>query len=92
MKEKKPIVTLGQAYEAEFIALRLRDAGIPTQVLDQSYRQEPLPSVRAFALVSVLVPAERAEEAKRVLAEGLALPEGAEDADPADGLGATEAP
>ena len=70
---------MGQAYEAELIALRLRDAGLEARVLDQSYRQEPLPSVRAFAVVRVLVPAEQVDEARRVLAEGEALPEGAED-------------
>ena len=38
-------------------------------MIDQSYRQEPMPSVRAFAVVRVLVPAERAAEARRILAE-----------------------
>ncbi len=74
----------GQVYEAELVALRLRDAGIEAQVLDQSYRQEPLPSVRAFSVVRVLVPAERAEEARRRLAEGEALPEDAESESEAD--------
>jgi hypothetical protein len=80
------VAEVGQAYEAELIALRLRDSGIEAEVLDQSYRQEPLPSVRSFALVRVLVPAERAEDAKRVLAEGRTLPEEAEfdDSQPKD--------
>ena len=47
-------------------------------MIDQSYRQEPVPSVRAFAIVRVLVPAERAAEARAVLAEGAEPPEGAE--------------
>ena len=34
--------------------------------------------MRSFSVVRVLVPAERAEEARRVLAEGTALPEDAE--------------
>ncbi len=67
-----------QLYEAELAAGRLREAGIDCRVIDQSYRQEPLPSVRSFAVVRVLVPAERAAEAKRVLAEPLGLPEDAE--------------
>jgi hypothetical protein len=71
----------GQVYEAELAALRLREAGIDSRVIDQSYRQEPLPSVRALSLVRVLVPAERAAEARRVLAEGQALPEDAETDD-----------
>jgi hypothetical protein len=70
-----------QVYEAELVALRLREAGIEARVIDQSYRQEPLPSVRALSLVRVLVPAERAAEARRLLAEGRALPEDAEMAE-----------
>jgi hypothetical protein len=59
-----------QVYEAELAAGRLREAGLDARVIDQSYRQEPVPSVRSFALVRVLVPAEQAAEARRVLAEG----------------------
>jgi hypothetical protein len=72
------VMEAGQVYEAELAALRLREAGIDARVIDQSYRQEPLPSVRALSVVRVLVPAERAAEARRVLAEGEALPEDAE--------------
>jgi hypothetical protein len=85
------VAEVGQAYEAELIALRLRDASIEATVLDQSYRQEPLPSVRSFALVRVLVPAEQVNEARRVLAEGVALPEGANDGETLDSQKATEA-
>jgi hypothetical protein len=67
-----------QVYEAELAAGRLREAGIDCRIVDQSYRQEPLPSVRSFAVVRVLVPAQLAAEAKRVLAEPLGLPEDAE--------------
>jgi Putative prokaryotic signal transducing protein len=74
------VLEAAQVYEAELAALRLREAGIEARVIDQSYRQEPLPSVRALSLVRLLVPAERAEEARRVLADGAALPEDAEDA------------
>ena len=58
-----------QVYEAELAAGRLRESGIDARVIDQSYRQEPVPSVRAFANVRVLVPAERAAEARALLAE-----------------------
>ena len=58
-----------QVYEAELAAGRLREAGIDARVIDQSYRQEPVPSVRSFAIVRVLVPAEHAAEARAVLAE-----------------------
>ncbi len=61
-----------QLYEAELAAGRLREAGIDARVIDQSYNQEPLPTVRSFAIVRVLVPAYSAEEARRVLAEGAA--------------------
>ena len=70
-----------QVYEAELAAGRLREAGLDVQVVDQSYRQEPLPSVRSFALVHVLVPAERADEGRRILAEGKTLPEDASEED-----------
>ncbi len=69
------VLETSQLYEAELAALRLREAGLEAQVIDQSYRQEPLPSVRSFGLVRVLVPAERAAEARRILAEGRPLPE-----------------
>jgi hypothetical protein len=75
------VAETAQVYEAEMMALRLREAGIEAQVLDQSYRQEPLPSVRSFALVRVLVPSARAEEARRLLAEQVPLPEDAESGD-----------
>jgi hypothetical protein len=58
-----------QVYEAELAAGRLRAHGIDARVIDQSYRQEPVPSVRAFANVRVLVPAERAAEARALLSE-----------------------
>ncbi len=64
--------------EAELMALKLRDAGIEARVLDQSFKQEPLPSVRAFSVVRVMVPAESEAEARRALAQGQALPEDAE--------------
>jgi hypothetical protein len=61
------------------MALRLRGEGIEARVIDQSYRQEPVPSVRALSLVRVLVPAECAGEARRLLAEPVDLPDDAEN-------------
>ena len=63
-----------QVYEAELAAGRLRESGIEARVIDQSYRQEPVPSVRALSIVRVLVPEERAEEARRLLAEAAVPP------------------
>jgi hypothetical protein len=56
-------------YEAELVALRLRGEGLEARVVDQSFRQEPIPSVRAFAVVRVFVPADRAGEARQLLSE-----------------------
>ena len=73
------VLETSQLYEAELAALRLREAGFEARVIDQSYRQEPLPSVRSFSVVRVLVPAFRAAEARAVLADGLELPEDVQD-------------
>jgi hypothetical protein len=54
-------------FEAELIALRLRAAGVAAEVLDQSFRQEPLPNVRSFAVVRVLAPKEQAAVAREAL-------------------------
>lgn len=82
--ELAQVVETRELFEAELIALRLRAAGFETQVIDQSFRQEPLPNIRAFSVVRVMVDATRVEEAQRVLAEAQALPE---DAEPAEGPG-----
>ena len=74
-----------QAYEAELIALRLNAAGIQAELVDQTFHQEPLPSVRAFSVVRVLVPLGEAERARALLAEHAGLPEDGELA--ADGPG-----
>ncbi|HVR72650.1 MAG TPA: hypothetical protein VMT87_17575 [Vicinamibacteria bacterium] len=68
-----------QVFEAELMALRLREAGIDAEVMDQSFKQEPLPNVRSFALVRVLVPAAAAALARDVLSRSVNLPEGASD-------------
>ncbi len=72
------VLVTSQLYEAELAALRLREAGLDARVLDQSYRQEPLPMLRSFAVVRVLVKAEQAEAARRLLQEPRDLPEDAE--------------
>jgi hypothetical protein len=74
------VLETDQVYEAELAALRLRETGFEVQVVDESFRQEPLPAVRSFARVRVLVPGARAAEARAVLATAApALPEDAED-------------
>lgn len=69
-----------QVFEAELMALRLREAGIEAEIIDQSFKQEPLPNVRSFAVVRVLVPADKAAQAREVLSRDAALPENATDA------------
>lgn len=75
------IAETAQAYVAELMALRLREAGIEARVLDQSFRQEPLPNVRSFAVVRLLVPAELAAAARDVLERAQPLPWEAEPAE-----------
>jgi hypothetical protein len=71
------VLETSQLYEAELAALRLREAGFDPRVIDQSYRQEPLPMVRAFSVVRVLVVAEQADAARLLLREPHDLPEDA---------------
>jgi hypothetical protein len=74
-----------QVFEAELMALRLRESGIEAEVIDQSFKQEPLPNVRSFAVVRVLVPADKADQAREVLARNADLPETASDLPDTDG-------
>jgi putative signal transducing protein len=76
------VAEASQVYEAELIALRLRSNGLEVQIVDQTFRQEPLPNVRNFAVVRVLVARGREDEARRILAESRPLPD---DADASDG-------
>jgi len=76
------VLETSQIYEAELAALRLREAGMEARVIDQSYRQEPMPLVRAFSVVRVLVKAEQAEAARALLREPHELPEDAFSEDP----------
>jgi hypothetical protein len=79
------VAETGQPYEGELIALRLRAAGIDAKVVDQTFRQEPLPSVRSFAVVRVLVPEDKEAQAREVLARPVDLPSDAESV--ADSVG-----
>ena len=67
-------------WQAELIALRLREAGIDAKVVDQTFHQEPLPLVRSFAIVRVLVPEDKEQQAREVLARPAELPPDAEPA------------
>ena len=72
------IAETSQIYEAELIALRLRGSGIEAEIVDQTFNQEPLPNVRSFAVVRVLVPKEKMAEARRILDGSTPLPEDGE--------------
>jgi hypothetical protein len=80
--EHVQVAETGQIYEAELIALRLRSNDIDAHVVDQTFHAEPLPNVRSFAVVRVMVPAGQAEAARRILATADPLPE---DVDPEGG-------
>ena len=58
----------GQLWEAELMAGRLRAEGVDAHVVDQTFHAEPMPNVRNFAVVRVLVPRAQADEARRILA------------------------
>jgi hypothetical protein len=79
------VAEVGHVWQGELIAGRLREAGIEAQVIDQTFRQEPMPNVRSFAVVRVLVPKGQEEESKAVLAQPVELPEDAELADGGEG-------
>jgi hypothetical protein len=72
------VAETSQVFEAELMALRLRESGIEAQVVDQTFHQEPLPNVRSFSVVRVLVPNEKVAEARAILERGLPLPEDGE--------------
>ena len=71
------VAEAGQLYEAELMAGRLRQAGFEVQVVDQTFHQDPIPSSRSFNVVRVLVPKDRVEQARRLLAETKPLAEDA---------------
>jgi hypothetical protein len=72
------VAEVAERYEAELMAGHLRAAGIEARVIDKSFRQEPLPSVRSFAIVRVYVPADRLDESRRLLDEVATAPENTE--------------
>ncbi len=78
------LVETPELYEAKLIALRLLEAGIDARLLDQTFHQEPMPSVRALSLVRVLVHRDQLDAARKVLAVPVDLPE---DTEPAAGEG-----
>jgi hypothetical protein len=73
----------GTAFEAQMVALRLRDAGIEAQVVDQTFTEAPMPKVSDINLVRVLVPLAQAEDARRLVAENVELPADSEVPDAA---------
>jgi hypothetical protein len=72
------VAEVSQVWQGELIVGRLRASGIDAEIVDQTFHQEPMPSVRAFAVVRVLVRIEQLEEAKRALDEALELVDEAE--------------
>lgn len=72
-----------QIFEAELMAMRLRESGIEAQVVDQTFHQEPLGN-RDFSRVRVLVPPGRGEEARAILEKEDPLPEDADVGAPED--------
>jgi hypothetical protein len=61
------VAEVAHRYEADLMAGRLRESGIDALVIDKSFHQEPIPNARFLAIVRVYVPADRAEDARRIL-------------------------
>jgi hypothetical protein len=61
--------------EARLVAMRLEEGEIEARTLDQTFNQEPLPAVRAFSRVRVLVPTAKAAEARRLLETPAEVPD-----------------
>jgi hypothetical protein len=79
------VAAVAQRYEAELIALRLRESGIDAHVVNQSFDLMPIPENEDFDTVRVMVPADESEKARRILSQPLvALPEDAELATSSD--------
>jgi hypothetical protein len=66
------------AFEAELVAMRLRDAGFEAQVVDRTFTEAPMPKVSNINTVEVLVPTADAERAREVVAQPVELAEGEE--------------
>jgi hypothetical protein len=69
------VAEVGQVWQAELIVGRLRAGGIDAQIVDQTFHQEPVPNVRALAVVRVFVRSEQLEETRRLLNQALELPD-----------------
>ena len=79
------VAEVAQMWQGELIVGRLRESGIEAQIVDQTFHQEPLTNVRAFAVVRVFVPKAQDEQARQLISQGLELPEDVElTADEAD--------
>lgn len=63
------VAEVGHRWQGELIVGRLRASGIDAELVDQTFHQEPVPNIRSFAIVRVLVPAEQEDDANRVLVE-----------------------
>jgi hypothetical protein len=72
------VAEVGQMWQAEIVVGCLRENGIDARIVDQTFHQEPLTNVRAFAVVRVFVPMVQAEQAKQLISQGFELPEDAD--------------
>ena len=63
------LVETSDLYEAKLIAMRLAGGGVDARVLDQTFHQEPMPSVRQISLVRVLVPSDQLALGRKILDE-----------------------
>jgi hypothetical protein len=77
--EFEQVAEVTQVYEAELIVLRLQAEGLRAELVDQTFHQEPMPNVRAFSVVRVLVPLADAERARALLSAHAGLPEDGEE-------------
>jgi len=75
------VAEVAELWQGELIVGRLRESGIDAELLDQTFHQEPLTKVRAFAVVRVFVPKAQEEQAKSLISKGFELPEGVEQDD-----------
>ena len=67
------VAEVAQLWQGELIVGRLRESGIDAQLVDQTFHQEPLPNVRAFAVVRVVVPRDQEQQTRRLMSEGFEL-------------------
>jgi hypothetical protein len=72
------VAEVGQVYEAELIALRLREAEIEAEIIDQGSEEFPIPASTDFERIRVMVPAAKAAAARQLLEQPVTLPEDGE--------------